>query len=104
MLFSALLSISDITRYGLHAGSPDLQTSAIDCNKRVLERPDSFSAFRFVFTQLSATPDVRSKCNERLCIVFVGNLYPLRKLECVSPWTTMMENGGNLLLLNHLPL
>jgi len=77
-LSSALLSTTDITRYSLHAGSPDLQTSAIDCNKRVLERPNRFSAFRFVFTQLSAPPVVRSKCNERLCIVFVGNLYPLR--------------------------
>lgn len=77
MLFSALLSTTDITRYGLHAGSPDLQTSAIDCNKRVLERPNRFTAFRFVYTQLSSPPDVRSKCNERICIVFVGNLYPL---------------------------
>jgi len=44
MLFSALLSATDITRYGLHAGSPDLQTSAIDCNKRVLERPSVLSS------------------------------------------------------------
>jgi hypothetical protein len=59
MLFSALLSITDTTRYGVHAGSPDLQTSAIDCNKRVLERPNQFlpSVLSSHNTQLHQTLD-----------------------------------------------
>jgi hypothetical protein len=87
----------------LHAGNLDLQTSAIDCNRRLLERANSSSLplcsslsceLLQTLGQNVVTGDLASSV---WCVLLANG-------GCVPPWITLMENGGNLSLSDHSSL